>query len=431
MPGYQHQQTPQQASESESGGLLDSVLPLVAGPLSGVGAWGMQGLLGNGGVQDLLNTGGGLLDTAGSGLDWLGDKVNQGTDWLGDKVTQGSDWLGDQWEGAKSWGGEKLDAAGEWLNNKIDPIKEWGSDWMDGIDQEGLGAVFDPTGAVDRQRAQEELADRFSVVPDDFVGPRLPNQVTQAEYEQIAHTYSDIRMGRSDFEFNTEGLSDEDAEAFRQGSMNDLASIMQTEHGRTLINDLAYNENDHQTTLSPLYKKDGSNNYDPSLGLDNTNGFASPADRSKTWLNADGTAGEGSDSRVRYNPGQTISPVGATDDWLPWRSDVLLYHELTHSRDHTMGTLVDGQDSVTGENLREQRATGLGAYADETISENAYRRDRQLIAAGGVGARDGDADMPHRDSYFYHTAPAAAPGSTGPGSPGTARDPHGDHDHDH
>ena len=297
-------------------------------------------------------------------------------------------------------------------------------------DREGIDAILDPVGALDRRNASQELSDRFDVVPDDFVGPRLPNQLTQAEYDQVVHTYSDIRLGRSDFEFNTDGLSDEDAEAFRQGSLDDLVSIMQTDHGRQLVGDLAYNENDHTTTLSPLFQKDSSGDYDPDLGLDNTNGFASPDCRDDTWINADGTPGDGTDSRVRYNHGETISPVGATDDWLPWRSDVLLYHELVHSHDHTHGTMVRGNDSSTGERLREQRATGIGAYENEYMSENAYRRDRQLIAAGGVGVRDGDADMPHRNSYFYHTAPATGSGSgSGSGSPGTVHDPHEGHNH--
>lgn len=433
----QQEQAPEQDTSQPSSSGFDP-LSMVTGLVSPLAGAGLQSVIGNAGVIGMLPSmgdgGAGLMDTLGGVGSWVGDKLNSAQDWAGEKLDAAGSWLGEKWDGAKQWAGETWDGATEWLGNKADSAKDWWNDYTSGVEKEGWTSIFDPTGTVDRQRASEELSDRFSVVPDDFVGPRLPNQVTQAEYDQIVHTYSDIRLGRSDINFNTDGLSEEDAAAFRAGSMNDLASIMQTEHGRELVNKLAYNEKDHNTTLSPLFKKNGSGAYDASLGLDNTNGFASAEDGSKVHVGADGTANEGTNSRVRYNPGQTISPEGAVDAWLPWRSDVLLYHELVHSLDQTSGTMANGKDSATGERLSEQRASGLGIYANETMSENAYRRDRQLIAAGGVGARDGDATMPHRTSYFYHTAPTPAPGSTtpAPGSPGTAHDfPGHDHDHDH
>ena len=319
-------------------------------------------------------------------------------------------------------------------------------DWGRGIDQEGWTSIFDPFGAVDRQEAQRELADRFQVV-DDTEGRAAENQVTQEQFQEIARTYSNIRMGRSDIDFNTEGLDEEQAAAYRAGTMDDLASIMQTEGGRTLVNRLANNENDHTTTLSPLFQKNEDGEYDPSLGRDNTNGFASPqGNRSDRFRVDEDTPGEGVDSRVRYNPGVDIAPADADltqDQWLPWRSDVLLYHELVHSMDHTYGTMdpdrigADGDgaiDSESGEaydaggKRSEHRAAGLGIYADEAISENAYRAARRDIGATGVGERVGDDTMPDRDTYFYHSAPAPAPdGSSSSGT--TRRDPHG-HVHD-
>lgn len=476
MSDYARQQvsTPDQDVVSANP-ILSAASSFASGLMSPVGALGMQGLMGNSGVSGLLSGVGGGLSGIGTGLpglgglfggdeeseggwgplgaagEWLGNKAGEAMDWgrgawdtvsgaasgaanwVGDKVSGAADWAGEQWSSAKDWAGGAWDSAKSWAGDKLDSAKQFGSDLWNGLGQEGFGGLFDPVGMMDRQAAQRELADRFDVVPDDFVGPRLPNQVTQAEFEKVAHTYSDIRLGRSDVEFNTEGLSEEEAAAFRSGSMNDLASIMQTEHGRQLVSDLAYNQKDHKTTLSPLFQKDSAGNYDPTKGLDTTNGFASAEDKSKAYMGSDGvTAGEGTNSRVRYNPGVNAGPPDGIDAWLPFRSDVLLYHELVHSRDHTLGTLAQGKDSATGENLREQRAAGLGAYKDEFISENAYRRDRRLIAAGGTGTRDGDATMPDRTSYFYHTAPAPAPGggaSTGSGSPGVAHDPHG-HDHD-
>ena len=46
-----------------------------------------------------------------------------------------------------------------------------------GLSQEGLGGLFDPSGMMDRQSAQRELAGNFNVVPDGTPGIRSENQV--------------------------------------------------------------------------------------------------------------------------------------------------------------------------------------------------------------------------------------------------------------
>jgi hypothetical protein len=325
-------------------------------------------------------------------------------------------------------------------------------DWGRGIDQEGIGGVFDPFGAVDRQEAQRELADRFQIVGEGEGGD-AENQVSQEEYQELARTYSNIRMGRSDIEFNTEGLEGEEADAFREGMMNDLASIMQTEGGRSMIGQLSDNEDDHTTTLSPLFNKNDENEYDASLGRNYDNGFAQ-ADNIRDAYRVDAdTAGEGTDSRVRINPGTEIAPGDADldqDRWLPWRSDVLLYHELVHSMEHTSGTMergnvgadaggvrnVEGDDESdpwdARQNRREHRAAGIGNYADEAISENAYRAARREIGANGFGERGGDDDMADRDTYAYHQRTAGSSGDGGdPGARPAHPHQHDDDDHDH
>jgi hypothetical protein len=303
------------------------------------------------------------------------------------------------------------------------------SDWASGIGRDGISALFDPRGAVDREQTRRELADRFQIRGADDAAT-AENQVTDAEYDRIVRTYSDIRLNRSDIQFNTEGLSEDDATAYRGNMMRDLASIMQTEGGRELVGDLAYSEHDRTTTLSPLFQKNDEGRYDASRGLDFGNGFAQASS------SRDRDAGLPTDSRVRINPGDTpIIPPDADrsnpeNAWLPWRSDVLLYHELVHSRDHTRGTF-DTRIVGDGPNVNphdvdghlkqaEYRAAGLGEYAGEAISENAYRRARQGIAASGHGARDGDATMPQRTGYYYHAADDGG-GSSGSGSPGTRR----------
>lgn len=54
----------------------------------------------------------------------------------------------------------------------------------------GIGGLLDPSGMLDRQQAQRDLAGRFQVLPDDFVGPRRDNQVSQEEYQRIARARS-------------------------------------------------------------------------------------------------------------------------------------------------------------------------------------------------------------------------------------------------
>jgi hypothetical protein len=53
---------------------------------------------------------------------------------------------------------------------------------------------MDPV-ARDRLRAQVSLRSRVDLVPDDFIGPRLPNQVTGGEFAGVADLFSDIRAG--------------------------------------------------------------------------------------------------------------------------------------------------------------------------------------------------------------------------------------------
>ncbi len=343
------------------------------------------------------------------------------------------------------------------------------------ISQEGIGAILDPVGALDRQQAQAELADRFQVVDNDFVGPRLPNQVTQQEYQSLARNYSDIRMGRGDLTIDTEGMDDAQAEAYRSGVMTDVASMLQTQGGRSeiaglsnnvLVDDAGNTRNGiwgmelpwglgdpihRHTTITALYQ-DANNNQartdDIGAPLDTTNGYADPHDASVMSRNADGTRGAGTDVTIRYNPGvNVLEGAGFSDPWLPFRSDVLLAHEMRHAMHETQGTMDSSMvDATTGDGVAddagrfrrwEHQAVGIGLYANDPMSENAYRAERALIGAtGGPGVRTGDVGMPQRSTYAVHqpAAPAPAPAPGTPAAPGIIVDPHeamGGHRHDH
>ena len=262
----------------------------------------------------------------------------------------------------------------------------------------GLGDVI--ATIVDRAKASIELSSKFDVVPDDFKGHRRPNQVTQAEYQQIVNTYSDIRREKTDLKFDTTGMNDQDKAKFTGGAMEDISRIMQTKSGRDLINNLAHQKDDHTTTLR--LSKDGSGNPDPVGANTDT---LDVNDRPKR------SDGKGANSVIEYVPGADAVLPGAKNTYWPIRSDVALYHEMTHAMHNVNGTRAEGTvsngpkpDIDSSKNNSEHQATGLGDWANDPITENAYRRERNAIGnnKGGISSTTAaldDRQMPQRDQY--------------------------------
>ncbi len=312
-------------------------------------------------------------------------------------------------------------------------LPDWAKDAGEAYEQEGLDAILDPVGAMDRQNAREELADRFDIVGEDFVGPRNQNQLTAEEYEEVVRLYSDVRLGRGDLRLDASELSDADAEAFEAGAMDDIASLLQTETGRGLVRQLSDNTmvddagnerkfiagmevtgtmfeglgstRDRTTTLSALHQDangDGHRHNDDQAPIDQTNGFSDPDHGNGVGVsqrNADGTRGDGSDVVIRYNPGVLLDFDSDGTPDTTTTSDIILAHEMAHARHQTQGTLASGtiqQDSVIpagdpdiGTRNWEHQAAGLGHYANDPLTENAYRRDLNAIGR----------NVPQRPSY--------------------------------
>lgn len=257
---------------------------------------------------------------------------------------------------------------------------------------------IDPRVA-DRQAAAKELAGNFQIVPADFQGPRLPNQITKEEFEKVVGTYSDIRMGNANLKLDSAGMTPEQAAAFQQATMTDIASMLQTSGGRDLVSQLA-------AGVGP----DGKPRTTSIQGLaDPLGAFAEETDPTKR---ADRENGVGTNMQVGYAPGQDVmTPVApGKNPWAaPIRSDVVLFHELTHALHSIKGQSAVGPvpaaDLAPGENtanhyLKEEYATvGIGSQAGP-ITENAYRAERRLLA-GQPGARPGDelATMQARNRY--------------------------------
>jgi len=275
------------------------------------------------------------------------------------------------------------------------------ADFGNGFMQEGLGGLFDMSGMMDRQNAQRELASRFNVVPDGTPGERSQNQVSEEQFQEIARTYSDVRLGRGDLTLATQpaGMSDADYATFRQSSMSDIGDILQTESGRGLVGSLhdaplqADGVSHRPTVINP--RLDAANNFDPS--------------------NATGGGQFGQSGQVTYAPGMDTAPTGVN-----LRSDATLYHEMVHAHHAVYNTWDAGtvgsyampfglpnfentSDPDYGLGQFEHQAAGLGRYANDPYSENRYRGERREIGALNVGERttgsQTDDSMMRRDQY--------------------------------
>lgn len=244
------------------------------------------------------------------------------------------------------------------------------------------------------------LQKKFIVIPDNFIGPRLPNQVTQGEYQQIVATYRDMLLDKTDLHLNTRGMNDKDRVQFTGAAMNDISSIMQTPVGRVLIDRLAHQKEHFTTTLS--LSKDEAGNPDTREAR---GGAANLIDEDH-W-----SEGKGVNAVAQYVPGADVYLPGARDSFLPFRSDVALFHELTHAMHVTNGDMAPGKvihgaqaDIDAGLGSFEHQAVGIEDFSNETISENVYRSQRNLIGRnhGGIQASSpalSDALMPRRTQY--------------------------------
>jgi hypothetical protein len=270
----------------------------------------------------------------------------------------------------------------------------------------------------DRLQAQKLLAGRFQIVDDSVQEKdRLPNQVTQAQFEETAALFSDIRTGNSDLEFDTatmknSNMTDKEVEVFKAGALTDMIAILQTESGRDLLRSLAYQQDDHKTRLR-LSHAPRANSTDALVPF--PQGAAEDGED-----DANGSNGTGTNASVRYVPGKrgtVTEPGGSTDPWLPQRSDVVLFHELTHAMHDVQGTTATGivqagpdvpADDVGVVRQYEHQAVGIGAHRKNKLTENRYRAERALLGkAGAVGGLDDDATMPQRDNYRHHLADGA------------------------
>ena len=283
------------------------------------------------------------------------------------------------------------------------------ADYEAGAKQEGARAAeYDIDGVLDRQLAQRELAAKLDVVPANYKGPKRPNQVTQAEFESIARTYSNIRLGRGDLTIDT-GASEDPAQ-YQRDMMDDIGDLLQTASGRELVSQLSNNVTGKDAQGNWTHRKTRLGAHIVNGVPDYTNSYERADENivGKSTIDDHGAPGTGSNTQIGINPNHD---VGGS-----MRSDVALFHEMVHALNSTHGLnefdhvhLHDGpglEHDVAEHTFRyEHQAVGVGKYSNAHLVENAYRRERRQLALGAKGM-PGDLTMPDRTDY-QHSAPYA------------------------
>jgi hypothetical protein len=291
-----------------------------------------------------------------------------------------------------------------------------------------MTAMLDPERVKDRMKAENELAGRFEIVDGKTKGPRLPNQITSAEFHQLSNTYSDIRLGHGDL--TIDGAGAKDPGQYGADIMNDIGDILQTKSGRALVEGLSNSTKidekgdlvHRHTTLKPGVDKQGV----PDMDFTDETPADDKSEFGKNIVGLDGTPGVGKDTVVHSNPNMDIPLTDATGAASgKGRSDVALFHEMVHAYTDTRGITEAGQitddDSYVSAAplgaihlhdpdvaadakaappvLRaEYQAAGLGLHKGDLLTENTYRRERTEVAKSGKGIA-GDMLMPQRTNY--------------------------------
>jgi hypothetical protein len=255
----------------------------------------------------------------------------------------------------------------------------------------------DPTLA-----AHAQIARMFEVVAPGFQGERLPNQVTQEELDRVGRIYQGISSGSSNIQIDASRVQDWHTADFKKSVMEDLAAMLQTPMGRTLLEQLhgakAPDGSARTTTISgvPLAE----------LGtpiLSNELPEVRAADPSRDAQRYDGT---GTDMSVgHWADNMAIPGRGPTV-----RTDVTLFRELLRGLHGVTGTTQRGlmaqEELLPGDegahlDRQDYAEVGLGPFAAAGLSENAYRRARQQLARQkGKIEGDEDFDMRPRESFL-------------------------------
>ncbi|PTL83019.1 DUF4157 domain-containing protein [Vitiosangium sp. GDMCC 1.1324] len=248
------------------------------------------------------------------------------------------------------------------------------------------GAVIQPSQGAVINRVHD-LDTLFNIIgPNDADQVTKGNRVKQAEFDNLKKQYDAISAGKAGVKLRIDAsnLADpQEQEAYKNRMMGNIAKMMQTESGRTLINALGRPNAKHTTTLkheaNPLKFQampTGQNRQEKLQGYAQANG-----------------PGQGANTTVHHS-GEDIVMPDSTEDWAKMPGHVSLFHELVHAHHLGTGTALPKDRTIAGgldnEVPEEEYATvGLGNHRNQALTENAYREQRRNL--GEV--------MPDRPSY--------------------------------
>lgn len=283
---------------------------------------------------------------------------------------------------------------------------------------------------VQRREAAKELARDFEIVPSNFVGPRLPNQVTADEMHQIVLLYDSIRRQTGDFIIDGDELDPMRADAWREDMLREVRALLQTSNGRDLL--LRLNDNvigddkntgeeiRRRTTVKPMFadangdhKQDGKDaGYYNALDYENAV-TSDEGDWKDPILRMDGTPGPGCDQLIRMNGGAYVLSGAYSDPFeRPGATGMTLMHEGKHAYDSTRGRdnlrYIDPSDGVpwdVGILEREHEAVGLGRHRNDRMTENAWRAEQELIKAAGRFSEANDGVTTPRPHHHHRKGP--------------------------
>jgi hypothetical protein len=250
--------------------------------------------------------------------------------------------------------------------------------------------------------AKQALAGKFQLADDAAGGAHAPNQVNAKQLEEITGLYADIKNGHSDIVFDTQGMSPEDAAKFKSGAMGDMATMLQTESGRLMLQSLAHGANDKYhpderrkagapadgTDGHPLVhigRSDAEHHPECSFQQVSRDVYMDHPEMASADKN-----GLGASPDVTYRPGETWK----APDGFEFRSDINLFHEMAHAYhtkmgDDAKGALPDDVAHDGGQKTDEAQAVGLYGLGAGKLTENSYRAERRAL--GEVA--------PNRDYY--------------------------------
>jgi hypothetical protein len=277
-----------------------------------------------------------------------------------------------------------------------------------------------------RQLDRKKMEGMLKVVPDDSdAKTRKPNEVTQAEFDKYAGMYSDIRSDKASLKID-KGVD----EKHKGAMLDDIAKILQTKSGRSMVGDLSAGGKDKEVVLGLSKNDDGSLN---KLGAETaSNDYYAGADKTKgTGSNINyipGAEGEFTKGRNEIK-GADGKVMQAYDLQQKFTSDTVLFHEMTHAWHNATGTAKKVPWPAKGEAgetvsqadadaevkaghagaakdvgiAQEEWATaGMGKFHDDKITENAYRAEQRTL----TGDTEGYAE---RTRYTADQAPLVLP----------------------